>query len=832
MGMIAWRVWRQWVFGPLITVGALTVLTGTAHYAFSIPNPAPIYLLAVASSAFVSGMVGGLLSAALTLIHALWTFSISGAVFHHAPNNTLHLGLLVVSSPAIAVIVGLLKHQIVQARQAASWEEAKFRSVTQSSADAIIVADSRGHILTWNRGAQAIFGYEAAEILNKPLSMIMPERYREAHRRGLERVGVTGESPLIGRIIELHGLRSDGREFPLELSLATWMTGEDRFYGGIIRDVSGRKQAEQALRASEERFRHLIESSIQGVIVHRHFKPLFVNQAYAAMFGYTPVEILALNSTMALFAPQERQRLQAYHAARLRGEAVPTHYEFQGIRKDGSIIWLETRVRVIEWEGTPATQGIVVDITERKRAEEALHRAHDELEQRVQERTAELLTIKEALEAEVAERQRAEDAFRQYAQRLEILHEIDRAILAAQSPEAIAQGALAHIRVLVPCWRVGISLFDWKTQQGVVFASAGDGLPRFPVGMHISLEDYGKRDLDVLRAGQAYVVEDILTVSPPSPTVQALQADGLRSYVRVPLVARGELIGSLNLWSDRPGGFAAEHIDIAREVADQIAIGIQQARLYEQVQRYAAELEARVAERTAQLREVNAELEAFAYSVSHDLRAPLRAMQGFSRALLEDYADRLDATAQDYARRVVAAAQRMDTLIEDLLAYSRLSRAELQLYPVDLAAVVADVLGHLEAALQACRAQVQVEGRLPQVLGHPATLHQVVANLVTNAIKFVAPGVVPQVRLWSETHGEAIRLYVEDNGIGIALEYQDRIFRLFERLDASQTYPGTGIGLATVSKGMERMGGRVGVDSKVGQGSRFWIELPRVDATG
>jgi PAS domain S-box-containing protein len=362
------------------------------------------------------------------------------------------------------------------------------------------------------------------------------------------------------------------------------------------------------------------------------------------MFGYTPDEILALDSTVRLFAPQEHARLQAYHEARLRGEAAPTYYEFQGIKKDGSLIWLESRVRVVDWEGTSTTQGIVVDITERKMAEEALHRANDAVERRVRERTVELISTNEALEAELAERQRVEEALSRYAARLRILHDIDRAILTAQSPEAIAHAALSHIRALLSCWRAGVSLFDFQAQQGIVFASVGSDIPKFPIGTYVSLQEYGRLDLEALQAGEVYIVEDVLTLAPPAATVHVLQGAGLRSYVRLPLVAQGELIGSLNLWSDQPGAFTPEHVAIAREVADQLAIGVQQAHLLAQVQRHAGELEQRVDERTAQLQEISAELESFSYSVSHDLRAPLRAMQGFSQALLEDYADRLDPT--------------------------------------------------------------------------------------------------------------------------------------------------------------------------------------------
>ena len=236
-------------------------------------------------------------------------------------------------------------------------------------------------------------------------------------------------------------------------------------------------------------------------------------------------------------------------------------------------------------------------------------------------------------------------------------------------------------------------------------------------------------------------------------------------------------------------------------------------------------LEDQVRERTAELEERNDELEAFGYSISHDLRAPLRAMQGFSQALLEDCGDRLDAMGREYAERIVAGARRMDELIRDLLAYSRVSRAELKLVRVPLTPVAHSALAELSGALRARSASVHVDEPLPAVMGHPATLSQVLTNLLGNGLKFVPPERTPELRVHAERHNGLVRVWVEDNGIGIAPEHQGRIFRVFERLHSNDDYPGTGIGLAIVRKAVERMGGQVGVESSLGHGSRFWVEL-------
>lgn len=249
-------------------------------------------------------------------------------------------------------------------------------------------------------------------------------------------------------------------------------------------------------------------------------------------------------------------------------------------------------------------------------------------------------------------------------------------------------------------------------------------------------------------------------------------------------------------------------------------------RARQEAERRILHLNQELAERVQALTDVNQELEAFNYSISHDLRAPLRAMSSFASALLNEEADRLSPQGADYSQRIVSAAKYMDALLRDLLDYSRLTREAMPLAAADLDKSVQDLLTVIDPEIRERGATLSVEEPLGLVLAHEPTVQQILGNLVGNGLKFAATDRPAKIRIYTTETAGMRRLWVEDNGIGIRPDYQHKIFGLFERLPDARNVPGTGVGLAIVRKGAERMGGRVGVESQCGQGSRFWVDLP------
>ena len=273
--------------------------------------------------------------------------------------------------------------------------------------------------------------------------------------------------------------------------------------------------------------------------------------------------------------------------------------------------------------------------------------------------------------------------------------------------------------------------------------------------------------------------------------MRLLLAEGMQSMLSVPLLVEGEAIGEISLASSTPAAFDAEHRDIALEVATPLAIAIQQARLREEMAEERGELERRLAERGATLRATTAELETLLYSVSHDLRAPLRQLIGFSHQLLEESGQRLDPTGLHYAQRIHEAADHMATLVEDLIGLSRIGRQDLLRREVKLATLVEDVVNGLPSLSDGRVIDWQVE-ELPTVQCDPALTRIAVSNLLSNAIKFTRPRKRATIRIRPVQVDGQVGLAVQDNGVGFKMAYAGKLFGVFQRLHRPDEFEGNG----------------------------------------
>jgi PAS domain S-box-containing protein len=250
-------------------------------------------------------------------------------------------------------------------------------------------------------------------------------------------------------------------------------------------------------------------------------------------------------------------------------------------------------------------------------------------------------------------------------------------------------------------------------------------------------------------------------------------------------------------------------------------------RAQEEIQTLNRDLERRVAERTSQLEAANKELEAFSYSVSHDLRAPLRAINGYSHILLEEYAASLDEEGRRDLENIRRNADRMGDLIDDILDFSRTSRQEMAMQAVNMAAMVREIFDEARAEVPERNIVLRLEGDLPAARGDRTMIHQVLTNLITNAVKFTARAAEAVIEISGTVAGDEIIYRVSDNGVGFDMEYAGKLFGVFQRLHGAGDFPGTGIGLAIVKRVVTRHGGRVWAEGKVGEGATIYFTLPR-----
>jgi len=638
---------------------------------------------------------------------------------------------------AVEVTLEITKRR--RAEEEARRQSALRTTLIETSPAFFVAIDTEGRTMMMNESMLLALGYTLEEVVGTDyLATFVPERERERMGRLFHRL-TDLKAPALN---ENHVLTKDGRELLVEWHGRPVVNEDDEFqyFFGVGINITERRRAEHEIREREARYRAIVEAFDGFVyICSPDYRIEFMNQALADRTGRDATGELCYRALQGLDAVCP----WCVNDRVFQGETV--RWEVHS-PKDGRWYYV-VNTPLTHADGSMSKQSMVIDITERKEAEEALRRS--------------------------------EGRFQQVTENAQVwVWEVD-----AEGVYTYASPTLERVLGYTPAEIVGkkhfYDLFH-PEERGELERAA--------------LEVFARRE-PFSQFLNRNVHKDGRTVW--------LQTSG------VPMLdAQGRFIG-----------YRGADVDITERVRAETALREHRERLEELV-----------AERTAELRAVNAELEAFAYTVSHDLRAPLRAVEGFSTALIEDYGERLDAEGRDYALSITHAARRMDTLIRDLLAYSRVGRTAMALVPVELGHVVQESFMQLAAIVQDSGAAIEVKDELPVVLAHKSILVQAVTNLLSNAIKFVAPGERPRVRVWAERRGETVRLWVEDEGIGIEAESQEQIFTVFERLHPADDYPGTGIGLAVVRRGIERMGGQVGVESEPGRGSRFWIELPAAEA--
>jgi PAS domain S-box-containing protein len=771
--------------------------------------------------------------------------------------------------------------ELKRAEQVMKESQARLAGIISSARDAIITIDEEQRITLFNAAAEKMFGYQAEEVIGQSLGPLLPERFRQAHQGHIldfSRTNVSRRS--MGLLGEIYGLRCNGEEFPIEASISQLEVNGRKVFTVILRDITERLQSEAALRESEARFRLMVEGIRDYAIfmLDQTGRVATWNDGAQKLKGYEAEEIIGQHYSI-FYLPEDKSA--GVPERNLKVAAAEGRCEDEGwrLRKDGSLFWVNTVITAVHNEAGELVgfSKITRDLTERRQVEEDLRKSEEHfriifggagvgnvecdavtgrfllVNQKMCEITGysveELLTLnfnditypadrvqsfalyqrfvnQEIPHYSVEKRYVRKDGSLVWVQAsstllcdtagnpwrtVAVIQNIDerkRAEAALRESEynlATAQ-RIAHIG----SWIAEVS----ETGELTSLAWSEEAFRIFgyePQSLTITHEEFFRRvhpddRASIERAMEAALKENV----PYALEHRIILADG---GVRI-LYEQAEVI------RDSQTGKALKVVGTVQDITER-------RRVEEEIRLLNAGLEERVALRTDELAAANRELEAFAYSVSHDLRAPLRAIDGFSRILLEDYAADLSPDAEEYLHLVRSNTQQMGHLIDDLLSFSRLNRQPLKKHRVQMEALVRQVLSELQHEQEGRDVIIKLSN-LPDCFADSALLKQVLVNLLTNALKFTAQCEKAVIEIgWQDSELEGIGpvYFVKDNGVGFDMKYDHKLFKVFQRLHRAEDYEGTGVGLAIVQRIIQRHGGRVWAEGALNQGATFFFTL-------
>jgi PAS domain S-box-containing protein len=706
-----------------------------------------------------------------------------------------------------------------------------------------------------------------------------------------------------------------GRSIPMALNTAiAFVTcGAGVVVRASVSDILQRRRADAALRRSEERYRLLFERNPLPIWVFdtNTLGFLAVNQAAIDRYGYSREDFLSM--TLKDIRPAEDIPALLDHLTTIRSGTEGRTWKHR--KKDGELIDVEVTSHPLIFAGKSARIVLANDVTERKRAEAALQQLRDELEIRVQERTAELSSTNARLQEQIIEREQVQKDLSEQRSFLRQVIDLNPNFIFAKDREGrftLANESLANAYGSTADTLLGKTDADFNPNNAEVEWFHRDDLEVIETGKEKFIPEETITDakgnvrwLQTVKRplkGPEGRVDQLLGVATDitarKKAEQALRESEERTGLIIDTAldavitinASGEIISwnaqakTIFGWSpDEVVGRPLSELIIPKQYREAHKRGMQHflstgkdrvlnkrieitalrrdgkefpvelsiaplphegtwnfsAFVRDITERKAAEeeikalnesLEKRVEDRTAQLETTNKELEAFSYSVSHDLRAPLRAIDGFSRILLEDYGDKFDADGARVLNVIRSNTQNMGRLIDDLLAFSRLGRKPMERSLIDMKELAADVSGQVNLASAEKEIHFNL-GSLPPAHGDPALIRQVFVNLLSNAAKYSKPklAAVIDVSAYSE-NGEQV-YYVKDNGVGFDMSYANKLFGVFQRLHSAEEFEGTGVGLAIVQRIVHRHGGRVWAEGKVNEGATFYFTLPKEHET-